>query len=474
MSEEASMLGWLVTKRRLLGALPSIFVLGILAGVAYVGHENNWQWSATEEKNSGAAKDKDDDDRSLPDDDANFGSSAFDPTLAIRHDPDHCRYLKKPIQFKDADVVRKSGIVTAAVDMHLLKPVLNATASVDFDSTLVARVSPRAGGTVWRMSKRVGDPVRPDDILAIVDSAEVGRLKSAFFQAKVQLDLKRQLRERLQQGVTPESTILVADAAVREARAQLQNSYQALLNLGMRFSLADAEKLNDDKLLSRLQFLGLDKENLSDALETTNNLLAVANPLRQGGVVLSRDGVIGEAVAAGQPLFVVGDPSRMTVLVDVRQEDARQVEKGMLVRFYPDGDKASASGERPKPVECRIDWVAPEVDPKTRIVKARAAVDNQDGRLRARAFGNAEIVLRAEGSFVAVPDEAIQWEGCSHIVFVRTSPTQFEVRRVKLGVRDGGYVQVVEGVKQGETIAVLGSHVLKSVLFRDLLGSAEE
>jgi cobalt-zinc-cadmium efflux system membrane fusion protein len=84
-----------------------------------------------------------------------------------------------------------------------------------------------------------------------------------------------------------------------------------------------------------------------------------------------------------------------------------------------------------------------------------------------------------------VPDEAIHWEGCCHVVFVRDkgyfdgkgSPKVFHVRTVRLGTgrRPGGlgmenYTEIVAGVSPGEIVAAKGSDVLRAELLKNGLG----
>jgi Cu(I)/Ag(I) efflux system membrane fusion protein len=192
-------------------------------------------------------------------------------------------------------------------------------------------------------------------------------------------------------------------------------------------------------------------------------------------------------------IFMVADLHRMMLVLSVRQDDQHSVKIGQTVKFVPDGDKDN-------PVFAKIDRLSHNVDPKTRAIKAMALVNSTDHRLRDQAFGKATITLRSQGEkVVAVPEDAIQWEGCSHVVFLleRTvdknddddrlghgkkddddkhdkSKVVFETRRVKLGIRSGGYVEVTEGLEESDRIAVLGSHVLKSHLFKDRIGAADE
>ncbi len=72
---------------------------------------------------------------------------------------------------------------------------------------------------------------------------------------------------------------------------------------------------------------------------------------------------------------------------------------------------------------------------------------------------------------VAVPTEALQWEGCCHIVFVRLTDTIYQTRKVNLGSRNGPYAEVIAGLLPGEVVATAGSNVLKSEILKSQLGA---
>ena len=454
---------------RALSYLPTLAVFAGIGYLAYLGDKSGWSFSEKKDDKQ-EKKERDEGDDSMPDEEGDkYGPSAFDPTLHISHDEKECKYLNKVLKLKDAEMAAKSGIRVASIQEQKLGQTLSVTGTIEFHPSLIARVSPRAGGAIWKVYKEVGDVVAPGEILAIIDAADVGKAKAAFYQAKVQLDLKKQLRDRLQVGVSPDRTIIEADAALRDANVMFFTAYQALLNLGLPFKLADVEKDSDADLARHLQFLGLNPEfTVEMPNETTNNLLPLKSPLKQTGHVLQRDGVQGETVAALQPVFVVGDTTRMMLALDVRQEDARLLAKGQPIEFFLDGDvarKSAASG--------KIDWISQEIDPKTRTLKVRAVVPNDDGRLKAKTFGTATITVQEERSMLTIPEEAVQWEGCNHVVFVRKKADEFVVRKVELGLRRGGDVEVKSGLKPDERVVTIGSHVLKSLLFKDRLGTAE-
>src|SRR5205085_11177002 len=129
----------------------------------------------------------------------------------------------------------------------------------------------------------------------------------------------------------------------------------------------------------------------------------------------------------------------------------------------------------PRAVVGPLEYIATAVDEKTRLVHAHVHLDNRDGRLRANLFGTATVTVATHENAVVVPADAVQWEGCSFVVFVRDKDDElvFRPRKVVLGLRQNGVVEILVNLRPGEVIATAGSHVLKSYLFRDRLGSAE-
>jgi cobalt-zinc-cadmium efflux system membrane fusion protein len=134
------------------------------------------------------------------------------------------------------------------------------------------------------------------------------------------------------------------------------------------------------------------------------------------------------------------------------------------VTFRPDGDPDQA-------VSGKVSWISTAVDEQTRTVKVRADVENTDGRLLANTFGKGYVTIRESATAVAVPSEAIQWEGCCHIAFVRLTDDIFQTRKVKLGSKVNGFTEVLIGLLPGEVVATEGSYVLKSEILKSALGA---
>src|SRR5690606_31946263 len=121
------------------------------------------------------------------------------------------------------------------------------------------------------------------------------------------------------------------------------------------------------------------------------------------------------------------------------------------------------------PIEGRIEWISTQIDPKTRTLKARVAVPNTDGRLRANMFGRARIVVeRCEAT--VIPKSAVQWDGCCNVVFVRQSETIYKPAKVELGHEERDHVEVRAGIEPGQTVVTQGSFLLKTELMKGEIG----
>jgi len=377
------------------------------------------------------------------------------------------------VQFSSAESVAKVGIDVDVVQERPMLDAISANGELMFDPTRVGHLSPRVPGTVAVVFKTVGDEVAAGEILALVDAAQVGQAKSQFLQAVVQLQLRKTTVERLRpianSGAVPQKSVIEADAALQEAEVALLSTHQALVNLG--FDIPEGLEARAPRTLAdELRFLDIPTSVVAvlPAGAKTANLIPVRAPY--DGVLLASEVVAGEVVDTSKTLFTVSDPRRMWLVLNVRQEDAKHVRRGLPVRFHSDNGDQSVTGQ--------IAWISPAVDEQTRTLRVRVAIDNEDGMLRDKTFGTGQIVLREEPNAIAVPRDAVQSTPDASFVFVRdknyfdeNSPKFFHVRQVRLGARDGQYVELLAGVLPGEVIASQGSNVLLAQLLRSNLGA---
>jgi cobalt-zinc-cadmium efflux system membrane fusion protein len=344
---------------------------------------------------------------------------------------------------------------------------------VEYDETHFAQLAARTPGFAWRVDKKVGDVVRKGEVLAVLDSNDVGKAKAELLEAAVTFHLKYETFHRLEESRSsvPERSIREADAAEKLAHVRLLNAQQTLINLGLPLPRDWNSDFSVEQGAKKVQFLGIPESIMSDIGPgvVTANLIPLTAPF--DGVVIDREIVTGEIVQTGHPQFIIADVSRMWLKLNVRKADAVRLAIGQEIWFSSDG----VPGE----VKSRISWIATEVDIKTRTVQVRAETDNpwlqsptgerdRQRLLRAHTFGTARIRVRDERRTVVVPSSAIQADAGRYLVFVpEPDGRSFQPRQVVLGITRDDETEIVRGIRADEHVVTSGSYVLKAEMGRE-------
>ncbi len=426
-------------------------VLAVMAAIGYWGHRTHWTFLAGHEHAAEHQRPAATVPVGLPELSADDASPI---AMAAQH------LIELPANVTIEDV----GIQLADVGEQVIYREIFAAGVVNYDQTRTAQLTARVPGTVWRVEKQVGEPVRAGDVLAVIDAMQVGEAKASLLRAMSQVDLNRKIVERMRsignQAVAIKQ-VQLAEAELRKSEIDLFNAEQSLVNLGLPVDVERLAKMNDRELLAEVKLLGLPASlrDKLDASKLTANLLPICAPF--DGLVTGRDLALGEIVSTDRSHVEVADVRRMWIFLNVREEDAEQLEVGLPVLFTTHG----------REVETAIAWISTQVDERTRTVRVRCDVDNliatdKQGVLRANLFGMGRIRVAEVAQALVVPTEAVQRDGQSHVIFVSHGGRSFEMRRVRVGIANETLTQVIEGLAVGESIAAAGSHVLKAELSR--------
>lgn len=375
--------------------------------------------------------------------------------LTIVHDPEGADRSQRPpsptclthtlrVRLRTPEVARRIGLEVVATARRPFREVLACNARLAWDAGRYAHVAARAQGVIHEVAVDLGERVAAGQPLVTLHSTAVGEAEAAFVEALALAALwtKNHAREvsLAERGVGTQRAVLEAETKKVEAEVAVTRARQRLANLGV----------------------GAERQRALEAGEAPGPLLVVRAPF--DGEVVERHAVQGEVVEAGAPLLVVADPTRLWALIDVPEQDHPRVRVGQPVVL-------TLEAPRGEPISTRIDWVSPELDPRTRTVTARAALHVPEGGLRANVFGKARITLHHDDDVVLVPQEAVQWEGCCNVVFVRRSETLYEPRKVTLGCATPGGYEVVAGLGPDEPVVTTGSFLLKTEILKGSIGA---
>ena len=349
--------------------------------------------------------------------------------------------------------VVSAGISLGTAEVRALRTEIETTGAVDFDQRRFAHVSPRVGGRVEATLAEVGDHVRSGQVLARVDSIELGKAIGDYLQARARAELARETFEREQSlfadRVSSQQEMLSAQAAAREADAALRGAEEHLHLLG----------LSDNQVRT----LGYDQPRAS--------VYEVRAPF--AGTVVERHATLGEMVEPQAPLFQVADLSRVWVWIDIFERDLARVHLGDDVELHVEAFPGSA-------FEGKLVYLGSRVETESRTARARIEVPNPEGRLRPGMFARVRISdpHAADGeaesvSVLAVPETALQRDGDQFVAYVALGDGRFETRKVRTGRKGDGFVEVLDGLSAGESVAVAGTFVLKSEASKESLGGEE-
>jgi cobalt-zinc-cadmium efflux system membrane fusion protein len=163
--------------------------------------------------------------------------------------------------------------------------------------------------------------------------------------------------------------------------------------------------------------------------------------------------------------FTIADLTTVWILLDIYEKDLAGVRVGADVRMTVD----AYSGETFRGV---VVYLGNLVNPNTRTIEARVEIPNPDGRLRPGMFARAMIVssMSKGKKVLVVPQDAIQHIDEKPVAFVEEQPGTYEKRTVTLGAEDDPYVEILDGVKDGERVVTKGSFYLKSIVLGEKLG----
>ena len=182
------------------------------------------------------------------------------------------------------------------------------------------------------------------------------------------------------------------------------------------------------------------------------NALTLRSPA--SGVVLEKPSVQGMRFMPGEVLFKIADLSSVWLLADVFEQDLGMVRVGQAatvrLNAYPE-----------TVLEGKVAFIYPTVTAETRTAKVRIELRNPGQLLKPAMYASVELSARdRQEKRLAVPDSAVLDSGTRQIVLVRRGEGLFEPREVKLGTRGDGYVEVLDGVKEGEAVVVSANFLI--------------
>lgn len=253
--------------------------------------------------------------------------------------------------------------------------------------------------------------------------ATIAQAEAQLLEARAAADEAQRVNERTAalkvQGTASQAAADQASANAIAATARVTVATQSLEAARAQVSLVEAQLANIDLQLSRTE---------------------VKAPV--AGEITHRNAVVGSiASAAGQPMFTMIRDGALELSADVAEIDLTRLQPGQTVSMVSVGSAERLTGS--------IRLVEPTIDTTTRLGRARITIDTPEG-VRAGMFMDAEILV-VERETVAVPVTAVGSSAAGTTVMTVKDGTVARTV-VRTGIRDGGWVEIVEGIAAGDTV----------------------
>lgn len=310
--------------------------------------------------------------------------------------------------------VQKLGVRTEAAQMRVLDKTVRAAGRVEPDERRLYTIAPKFEGYVERLHVNVtGQPVAKGQPLFEVYSPELVSAQREYAIAVHGVEALKAAGGETQAGMTQLA----------------ESSLQRLRN----WDISDEQI----KALTRS--------------ETTQRTLTFRSPAT--GIVMEKKALQGMRFMPGEVLYQVADLSRVWVVADVFEQDIGLVKTGtkakVTINAYPDKEFTGT-----------VTYVYPTLKAETRTVPVRVELANPGLLLKPAMFAQVEVAVSAKAKVVTVPLSAVIDSGTRQIVLISQGEGRFEPREVKLGARSDDYVEVREGVKEGDLVVVAANFLI--------------
>jgi cobalt-zinc-cadmium efflux system membrane fusion protein len=434
----------------------------------------------------------------------------------------------------DGETIAAMNLAVESVTRKSWPKQLRVTGRLEMNASRVAHVSPLVAGIVQDVYVELGDRVEAGQVLARIHSREAGEAKLQLAKAQLEVESATKefewrktidentgaLLEALQQD-TPITTIeedfvgrpigryrdQLLSAAARRQRAQAD--YDRIQGLGESAVIPGKEVIRAESevrsanasygaLLEQIRFdathelmvserqwkqakaalanaqaqlriFGYTREEIANMQPLENSETVADFPIRSPlrGTVVEKHLVSAEYVDLQTQLVEIADLSTVWLRADIFEKDLGQVVglEGKTVEFW----SPTFGGRRFK---AQVFSLGSIVDDATRASRLLAVAANDEGLLKPGMFVEIELQGESEPDVVQVPGAALQHHAGDDFVFVSQGSDRFERRDVVTGRATPTFVEIREGLSEGEMIVVQGGFALKSEMLSDLM--AEE
>ncbi|MFA6239135.1 MAG: efflux RND transporter periplasmic adaptor subunit [Bacteriovorax sp.] len=196
--------------------------------------------------------------------------------------------------------------------------------------------------------------------------------------------------------------------------------------------------------LDRLKLWGVPQREIDKLKRTKKASRTISFESPVSGYVISKNAIQGMYITPGMELYQIADLSKVWIMVTLYEYDVAIIKVGDLAEVQlPYDAKLNFNA--------KISYISPEIEVETRTAKARIEVDNKSKNFKPGMYVN--VILKKDlGQSIIIPEDAVLDTGLRKIVFVKSAPSRFEPREIKIGPRVENQFVILSGLSVGEEV----------------------
>jgi len=307
--------------------------------------------------------------------------------------------------------IRLANITTERVGTQAIgqSVIVNGTLTIDEEQSEV--ISSRAEGRVEKLYiKETGQPVTKGQPLYTLYSEALLTLQQEYLLAKEQF----------------------------ETLGKSEKRYKSFL----------------DASVKKLLLYGLSNDQINDLSNETSHQPRITFLSPISGIVTEINATEGGYVSEGGLLYKIEDITKLWVEAELYPNETGLVKVGDIVKINVTGSDANA-------IEVKVIFLSPEYRANTQIVMMRASINNPESKLKPGQQVQVALTYSAKEA-IAIPVDAVIRDGKGAHIYLLAGHNTFRPQMVKTGVESFDLVEITDGLKEGDTVAVSGAYLLYS------------
>ncbi|PCJ20031.1 MAG: hypothetical protein COB02_05375 [Candidatus Cloacimonadota bacterium] len=428
---------------------------------------------------------------------------------------------EKKAKFSKKDIEELQIKVDIIKSGYLLK-TLEYSGELQLNENHLVHINPRFSGFVRTVEKKLGDYVNKGEVLALIDSLEIGEARLNFIEMKRSFELANQdllriqkLRQTFysslkridsgksdlsekgdslnqaigdfyksfsrlslarktwkrenklfQEKVNSEESFLAAQSKLEEAQADFsfqkdQQKYEIERELLQKQRFLQLINIKYQSARNKLILFGLNDLEIAQLRKGENlskDLTLTSLRAPFNGYIIEKHLVVGERITPDISVYTIADLSDYWALFQVYSSDTRKVKLGQKVEIEIAGKTYNAN----------IDYIGKTINEETRSFDVRAVI-SKDRDLKAGLFLQAKVITDTIFVKIMVPKTSVFEMDGQSVVFVKHEDF-FEAKVVRTGKKDYKNIEVLSGLKENENYAKEGGFHIKAELMKGSLG----